>query len=83
MTRDYTDFMNMTAQKLAQYARDNANGSDLTNAMADMISALVEENDELSTVAVDLKIDLEDVERAREEWQSLAERLNATFKGLR
>ena len=81
--RDYTDYMNMTAQALAQHARDNAAGSDLINALADMISALVEENDELSTVAVDLKADLEDVERARDEWQSLAESLNATVKGLR
>jgi hypothetical protein len=33
-----------------------------------MISALVEENDKLSAAVVDLKADLEDVERARDEW---------------
>jgi hypothetical protein len=47
-----------------------------------MISALVEENDKLSAAVVDLKADLEDVERARDEWQSFAESLSATVKGL-
>ena len=83
MSRDYTDFMHMTAQELAQYARDEAEGDDLINALADMISAILEENDELSTAAVDLKNEAEELARARDEWQSMAESLNAMVKGLR
>lgn len=82
MTLDYAEYMNMTAQALAQHARENADISNLIHALADMISALVEENGELSTAVADLKDDLADVERARDEWQSLAESLNATVKGL-
>jgi hypothetical protein len=68
MTLDYAEYMNMTAQALAQHARENADISNLIHALADMISALVEENDKLSAAVVDLKADLEDVERARDEW---------------
>jgi chromosome segregation ATPase len=82
MTLDYAEYMNMTAQALAQHARENADISNLIHALADMISALVEENDKLSAAVVDLKADLEDVERARDEWQSFAESLSATVKGL-
>ena len=78
--RDYTDFMNMTANDLAQYAREHADGNDLVNALADMIAALVEENDELSTVAVDLKADLDDAINARDEWKGLEEQLNGVVK---
>jgi glycosyltransferase involved in cell wall biosynthesis len=57
-----------------------ADGNDLVNALADMIAALVEENDELSTVAVDLKADLDDAINARDEWKGLAEQLNGVVK---
>jgi uncharacterized coiled-coil DUF342 family protein len=75
--------MNMSAQELAQFAREAAEPHQvLLLALADMLDTVVEENDELSTVAVDLRNDVEQLERARDEWQSLAESLNATVKGM-
>lgn len=82
MIRDYTDFMNMTANDLAQFAREHLPSNDLLDALADMIDAILEENDELSTAACDLKADVEELSRARDEWQSLAESLNAAIKSM-
>lgn len=68
MTRDYTDFMNMTANDLAQYARENANGNDLLDALADMLDATVEECNQLE----DRVNELADAERRAESWREEA-----------
>ena len=65
MMRDYTDFMNMTPNDLAQYARENANGSDLIQALADLLDAVVQECNTLE----DRNSELADAERRVEGWR--------------
>jgi chromosome segregation ATPase len=82
MTRDYTDFMNMTPNDLAQYARENASGNDLVQALADMLDAIVEECNGWEDRASELRVQVEELEDARNEWQGIAEQLNGVVKGL-
>ena len=82
MTRDYTDFMNMTPNDLAQYARENASGNDLVQALADMLDAIVEEGNGWEDRASELRVQVEELEDARNEWQGIAEQLNGVVKGL-
>jgi chromosome segregation ATPase len=82
MTRDYTDFMNMTPNDLAQYARENASGNDLVQALADMLDAIVEECSGWEDRASELRVQVEELEDARNEWQGIAEQLNGVVKGL-
>ena len=80
--RDYTDFMNMTPNDLAQYARENASGNDLVQALADMLDAIVEECNGWEDRASELRVQVEELEDARNEWQGIAEQLNGVVKGL-
>ena len=80
--RDYTDFMNMTPNDLAQYARENASGNDLVQALADMLDAIVEECNGWEDRASELRVQVEELEDARNEWQGIAEHLNGVVKGL-
>ena len=82
MTRNYTDFMNMTPNDLAQYARENASGNDLVQALADMLDAIVEECNGWEDRASELRVQVEELEDARNEWQGIAEQLNGVVKGL-
>ena len=82
MTRDYTDFMNMTPNDLAQYARENASGNDLVQALADMLDAIVEECNGWEDRASELRVQVQELEDARNEWQGIAEQLNGVVKGL-
>ena len=82
MTRDYTDFMNMTPNDLAQYARENASGNDLVQALADMLDAIVEECNGWEDRASELRVQVEELEDACNEWQGIAEQLNGVVKGL-
>jgi len=80
MTRDYTDFMNMTANDLAQYAREHADGNDLVNALADLLDAIVKECNHLEDCNGDLRVQVQELEYSRDEWQGLAEQLNGVVK---
>lgn len=82
MTRDYTDFMSMTAGDLAQYARENAVNRDLIRAMADMLCAVAVEASLFEDRISELRAEIGELENARDEWQDLAERLNARVKEL-
>lgn len=82
MTRDYTDFMNMTPNDLAQYARENANGSDLIQALADLLDAVTEECNGWEDRANELTVQVQELEDARDEWQGIAEQLNGVVKEL-
>jgi len=78
--RDYTDFMNMTANDLAQYAREHADGNDLVNALADLLDAIVKECNQLEDCNGDLRVQVQELEYSRDEWQGLAEQLNGVVK---
>ena len=82
MIRDYTDFMNMTPNDLAQYARENANGSDLIQALADLLDAVTEECNMLEDRNSELSVQVQELEDARDEWQGLAEQLNGVVKEM-
>ena len=82
MMRDYTDMMHMTPNDLAQYARENANGSDLIQALADLLDAVTEECNELEDRNSELSVQVQELEDARDEWQGLAEQLNGVVKEM-
>ena len=78
--RDYTDFLNMTPNDLAQYAREHADGSDLVQALADLLDAVTEDCNYLEDRNSELTVQVEELEAARDEWQGLAEQLNGVVK---
>ena len=78
--RDYTDFMNMTPNDLAQYAREHADGNDLVQALADLLDAVTEECSQLEDRNNELTIQVGELESARDEWQGIAEQLNGVVK---
>ena len=82
MIRDYTDMMHMTPNDLAQYARENANGSDLIQALADLLDAVTEECNGWEDRASELTVQVQELEDARDEWQGIAEQLNGVVKEL-
>lgn len=82
MMRDYTDMMHMTPNDLAQYARENANGSDLIQALADLLDAVTEECNTLEDRNSELSVQVQELEDARDEWQGLAEQLNGVVKEM-
>ncbi len=82
MTRDYTDFMNMTPNDLAMYAYEHADGNELIMALADLLDAVVKECNEWEDRASELRVQVEELEDARNEWQGIAEQLNGVVKGL-
>lgn len=79
MMRDYTDFMNMTPNDLAQYARENANGSDLIQALADLLDAVVQECNALEERAHDLA----DAERRADMWRDEAQAIQRQLDMVR
>ena len=82
MTRDYTDFMNMTPNDLAMYAYEHADGNELIMALADLLDAVVQECNELEDRNSELTVQVQELEDARDEWQGIAEQLNGVVKGL-
>ena len=74
--------MNMTPGDLAQYARENAVNRDLIRAMADMLCAVAVEASLFEDRVSELRAEIGELENARDEWQDLAERLNARVKEL-
>ena len=82
MTRDYTDFMNMTPNDLAMYAYEHADGNELIMALADLLDAVVQECNELEDRNSELTVQVQELEDARNEWQGIAEQLNGVVKGL-
>lgn len=65
MTRDYTDYMNMTPAELAQHARDHAAGNDLVLALAHQLETEARQVDLLT-------IERDDAERSADAWRSKA-----------
>ena len=82
MTRDYTDFMNMTPNDLAMYAYEHADGNELIMALADLLDAVVKECNELEDRNSELSVQVQELEDARDEWQGLAEQLNGVVKEM-
>ena len=82
MTRDYTDFMNMTPNDLAMYAYEHADGNELILALADLLDAVVQECNELEDRNSELTVQVQELEDARDEWQGIAEQLNGVVKEL-
>ena len=82
MTRDYTDFMNMTPNDLAMYAYEHADGNELIMALADMLDAVVKECNGWEDRASELTVQVQELEDARDEWQGIAEQLNGVVKEL-
>ncbi len=79
MMRDYTDFMNMTPNDLAQYARENANGSDLIQALADLLDAVVQE----CNVLEERVHELADAERRADAWRDEAQAIQRQLDMVR
>ena len=73
MTRDYTDFMNMTGEKLAKYTYEHANGNELIMALADQLADLSALMDALETANASLQSDLQDAERRADSWRDEAQ----------
>ena len=73
MTRDYTDFMNMTGENLAKYAYEHAHGNELIMALADQLADLSALTDALDRTNVELQSDLEDAERRADNWRDEAQ----------
>lgn len=73
MTRDYTDFMNMTGENLARYAYEHANGNELIMALADQLADLDALINQLESANVELQSDLEDAERRADSWRDEAQ----------
>ena len=69
MTRDYTDFMNMTGENLAKYAYEHANGNELIMALADQLADLSALADALDRA----NADLQDAERRADSWRDEAQ----------
>ena len=73
MTRDYTDFMNMTGEKLARYAYEHAHGNELIMALADQLADLSALADQLDRTNAELQSDLADAERRADSWRDEAQ----------
>ena len=73
MTRDYTDFMNMTGENLAKYAYEHANGNELIMALADQLADLDALINQLESANAGLQSDLEDAERRADTWRDEAQ----------
>ena len=73
MTRDYTDFMNMTGENLAKYACEHANGNELIMALADQLADLDALINQLESANAGLQSDLEDAERRADSWRDEAQ----------
>ena len=73
MTRDYTDFMNMTGKNLAKYAYEHANGNELIMALADQLADLDALINQLESANAGLQSDLEDAERRADSWRDEAQ----------
>ena len=73
MTRDYTDFMNMTGENLAKYAYEHANGNELIMALADQLADLSALADALDRANVGLQSDLEVAIRRADSWRDEAQ----------
>ena len=73
MTRDYTDFMNMTGENLARYAYEHANGNELIMALADQLADLDALINQLESANAGLQSDLEDAERRADSWRDEAQ----------
>ena len=73
MTRDYTDFMNMTGEDLARYAYEHANGNELIMALADKLADLDALINLLERDTAGLQSDLEDAERRADSWRDEAQ----------
>ena len=73
MTRDYTDFMNMTGEDLARYAYEHAHGNELIMALADQLADLSALAVALDRANVELQSDLEDAERRADIWRDEAQ----------
>ena len=76
MMRDYTDMMHMTPNDLAQYARENANGSDLIQALADLLDAVVQECNALEERVHELADAARRADAWREEAQAIQRQLD-------
>ena len=74
--------MNMTPNDLAMYAYEHADGNELIMALADLLDAVVKECNEWEDRASELRVQVEELEDARNEWQGIAEQLNGVVKGL-
>ena len=73
MTRDYTDFMNMTGEDLARYAYEHANGNELIMALADKLADLDALINLLERDTAGLQSDLADAERRADSWRDEAQ----------
>ena len=73
MTRDYTDFMNMTGENLAKYAYEHANGNELIMALAAQLADLDALINQLESANAGLQSDLEDAERRADSWRDEAQ----------
>ena len=69
MTRDYTDFMNMTPEELAAYALERASNNDLLLAMAHQLQGCADAYD----VNDRLTAELADAERRADGWREEAQ----------
>ena len=73
MTRDYTDFMNMTGEDLARYAYEHAHGNELIMALADQLADLDALINQLESANAGLQSDLVDAERRADSWRDEAQ----------
>ena len=73
MTRDYTDFMNMTGENLAKYAYEHANGNELIMALADQLADLDALINQLESANAGLQSDLAVAERRADSWRDEAQ----------
>ena len=83
MTRDYTDFMNMTGENLARYAYEHANGNELIMALADQLADLDALINQLESANAGLQSDLEDAERRADTWRDEAQAIQRQLDMVR
>ena len=83
MTRDYTDFMNMTGEKLARYAYEHAHGNELIMALADKLADLDALINLLERDTADLQSDLADAERRADSWREEAQAIQRQLDMVR
>ena len=79
MTRDYTDFMNMTPEELAAYALEHARGNDLMLALAHQLQGcadVYDANDRLTA-------ELADAERRADSWREEAQAIQRQLDMVR
>lgn len=76
MIRDYTDFMNMTAQELAAYACDHATGNALVLALAHQLETQAELADKIDALQRDLEAAEDRADQWREEAQAIQRQLD-------